>query len=48
LCRYDADSMQYDEFKYGLALTAHLIYPNKEQLGEKIDALVEERVKKMY
>ena len=44
---HDADSMQYDEFKYGLALTAHFLYPDKDQLGEKIDAVIEERVRKM-
>ena len=44
---HDADSMQYDEFKYGLALTAHFLFPDKDQLGEKIDALVEERIRKV-
>jgi hypothetical protein len=44
---HDADSMTYDEFKYGLAMVAHLLYHDMPELGQKINTLIDERIKTM-
>ena len=35
------------EFKYALALCAHVLYPSLPYLGEQVNTLFEERIKKM-